>query len=144
MFKVNIEKEILGNYINRSNEKRTIYSAIHGLFTVAKRYEAFYFLYRINIFNKRQKHEFMGRIADLKKRFRTGLEMLPFSSIFTEKGMYLYETLDNNCFEYSLKLSHLDNIFDLSNQPQEFSYKLFEQLNPFVEFEKELSKHPII
>lgn len=143
LFKVDIEKEILGNHINRVNEKRTIYSAIHGLYTVAKRYEAFYFLYHMNIFEGQQKHEFLGRIADLRKRFRTGLELLPFSSIFTDKGMHLYETIDKNCFEYTLKLSHLDNIFDLSNQPQEFSYALFEELNPFVKFEKELSKYPL-
>ena len=143
LFKVDIEREILGHHINRINEKRTIYSAIHGLFTVAKRYEAFYFLYRMNIFDGRQKHEFLGRIADLRKRFRTGLELLPFSSIFTDKGMHLYEAIDKNCLEYTLKLSHLDSVFDLSNQPQEFSYALFEELNPFVKFEKKLSYYPL-
>ncbi|MCX8491726.1 MAG: hypothetical protein ORN54_11725 [Cyclobacteriaceae bacterium] len=129
-FKIDIQKEILGDFIGNEAERRTIYSAMHGLYTVAKRYESFEKLIQKNIFVGKNRHEFLGRFGDLKKRFRTGLEKLNHDSIFTERGMDIYNTLDNFCFEAISRIDENQIDFDFSNQPAEFSYSKFLELNP--------------
>jgi hypothetical protein len=133
-FKIDVENTQLGDLILIEGEERSIYSAIHGLYTVAKRFEAFYELYKINIFSGIQKHEFMGRLADLKKRFRTGLELLNLDEVYTAKGKQVYEVLDDKCASIITELKHLETLFDLSNQPAEFSYAYFLERNPFENF----------
>jgi hypothetical protein len=133
-FKQDIETARLGDAVNHLGEERTIFSALHGLYTVAKRYESFLPLYKKNIFKGRQKHEFLGRFSDLKKRFRTGLEILDQDRFFTPKGKQMYEVLDQLCFDTIQKIPELENLFDLSNQPSEFSYHKFCELNPIERF----------
>jgi len=133
-FKIDVEQTQLGNVIGLQGEERSIFSAFHGLYTVAKRYEAFYELYKADIFFGIQKHEFLGRFADLKKRFRTGLELLPLEDVYTNRGKEIYQLLDTLCAHCIKKIQHLEGVFDLSNQPSEFSYAHFLQINPFEKF----------
>ncbi len=141
-FKIDVENTQLSDLILIEGEQRSIYSAIHGLYTVAKRYEAFYELYKANVFSGIQKHEFMGRLADLKKRFRTGLELLNLDEIYTTKGRQVYETLDAKCAAITVELKHLEMLFDLSNQPSEFSYICFLERNPFEKFMAQMPVFP--
>jgi hypothetical protein len=132
-FKIDVENITLGSLIGRENEDRSVFSVFHGLYTVAKRFEAFYVLYQRNVFQGKLKHEFLGRFSDLKKRFRLGLELLDLPSVFTEKGLDIYYSLEQVCVETINKMVELDGIFDLSNQPSEFSYERFCELNPLDE-----------
>ncbi len=133
-FKIDVEQTQLGNVIGLQSEERSIFSAFHGLYTVAKRYEAFFELYKADIFLGIQKHEFLGRFTDLKKRFRTGLELLYLDDVYTNRGKEIYQLLDTLCADYIKKIEHLEGVFDLSNQPSEFSYFHFSQINPFEKF----------
>ena len=129
-FKIDIQKAILGDFIGNDAENRTIHSALHGLYTVAKRYEAFEILSNKNIFTDKHQHEFLGRLGDLRKRFRTGLEQLNRNDIFTNSGADIYQTLDDFCFQTIVKIDKSGINFDFSNQPSEFSYSKFLELNP--------------
>jgi hypothetical protein len=130
-FKIDPEKTLLGELNGNVHERRTLYSAFHGLFTVAKRYEAFYNLYKNNVFEGRNRHEFLGRFADIKKRFRTGIELVDHKEVFTDQGLEVYETLDSFISSTLPHVRELDEMFDLSNQPSEFSYSKFCEFNPF-------------
>jgi hypothetical protein len=133
-FKIDVEHEILGDYLNKKNETRTLYSAIHGLYTVVKRYEGFDTLYTEDIFSGRQKHEFLGRIGDLKKRLHTGLDGLDCDKVYTPKGIEMYQLLRQTGDNMAQHLQALDDLFDFSNQPEEFSYAKFAEINPLHQF----------
>ena len=129
-FKIDVEKANMGDFLGNSLEKRTIFSAFHGLFTVAKRYEAFYILYKEGVFVAEERHEFLGRFADLEKRFKTGLERLPLGEVFTPEGINFFEQLYSVCEYVITHTQELKGVFQLHNQPPEFSYQHFLQLNP--------------
>jgi hypothetical protein len=133
-FKIDVEHEILGEHLNKKNETRSLYSAIHGLYTVVKRYEGFAVLYTEDIFRGRQKHEFLGRIGDLKKRLHTGLDDLDFDKVYTPKGFEMFQLLRQTGDEMAKRFQGLDGVFDFSNQPDEFSYAKFAELNPWKQF----------
>lgn len=82
----------------------------------------------------------MGRLANLKKRFHTGLELLNLDEVYTERGKQVYEILDHKCVNIISKLHHIEGMFDLSNQPAEFSYAHFLAANPFEKF---MAKRPL-
>jgi len=133
-FKIDVEHELLGEHLHRPSETRTLYSAIHGLYTVTKRYEVFEVLYRENIFQGQQKHEFLGRIGDLKQRLHTGLDDLNFDQVYTPKGLEMFQLLRQTGDEKAKHLQDVDGVFDFSNQPAEFSYAKFAELNPWERF----------
>jgi len=142
-FKIDVGRE-LGDYINNKHETRSVFSAFHGLYTVAKRVECFEILYRKNVFTNKQKYELLGRISDQKKRFRTGLEQLDNNNTYTNEGAALYELLDSVCLEGLQRFKQIINLFNMSNQPAEFSYKQFSLINPYSKIhELEYSLAPI-
>ncbi|AQG79779.1 hypothetical protein [Spirosoma montaniterrae] len=128
------EQTILGDLIGRPLEQRTVLSAVHGLYTVAKRYEAFRLLKELNVFEGLQKHEFLGRLADLEKRYHTGLELMNLHNIFTPKGIEVYTLIDQICGQEIERVRDLKGVFELSNQPDEFSYEHFQRVNPIQQF----------
>jgi hypothetical protein len=133
-FKIDVEHEILGEHLNKKSESRTLYSAIHGLYTVVKRYEVFDVLYSADVFRGRQKHEFLGRIGDLTKRLHTGLDDLNFDQVYTPKGFEMFQQLRQVGDEKAKRLQAVEDMFDFSNQPAEFSYAKFAELNPLARF----------
>jgi hypothetical protein len=134
-FNIDVELELLGEHLHKQNETRTLYSAIHGLYTVVKRYEGFDMLYTEDCFRGRQKHEFLGRIGDLKKRLHTGLDDLNYEKVYTPKGLEMFQRLRQTGNETAQRLRALDGVFDFSNQPSEFSYAKFAELNPWEQFQ---------
>tara|TARA_B110001452_G_scaffold232490_1_gene209813 strand:- start:18 stop:281 length:264 start_codon:yes stop_codon:yes gene_type:complete len=78
----------------------------------------------------REKHELLGRLADQFTRFRTGLELLNFKEVYTEKGIAFYNELDTKCLSILKKYLKLKDEFDLSNRDVDFRYEDFCKLNP--------------
>ncbi len=141
-FEIDVEQAMLGEHINKQNESRTIYSALHGLYTVVKRYEGFNVLYHQDIFSGRQKHEFLGRIGDIKKRLNTGLDGLDFDKVYTPKGREIYQLIKQTGDGLAERLHAIDGVFDFSNQPSEFSYAKFSEANPLDQFGHIASRFP--
>jgi hypothetical protein len=141
-FRIDAEHAMLGEHLNKKNETRTIYSALHGLYTVVKRYEGFDVLYHEDIFSGRQKHEFLGRIGDIKKRLNTGLDGLDFDKVYTPKGVEMYRLMKHIGDDVGKLLKAIDGVFDFSNQPYEFSYAKFSALNSLDQFRKIESRFP--
>lgn len=140
-FKIDVDQVILGTLSGNENDERSVLSAFHGLYTVTKRYESFLKIYENHSFNECQEHEFLGRLADLQKRVLTGLEKIDAEMVFTPKGVHLLNTMFETCLESIKKVKDLGQEFDLSNQPDEFSYAHFLALNPIDIF---LSKKALV
>lgn len=133
-FKVDAEHEPLKDYNGEELERRTISSAFHGLYTVAARLEVFLQIVENDIIQGKQKHEFAGRFVDLKGRYLIGLEKMDHERVFTTEGFQLYKTLDEFCAKGFKKIDSYVQQFDLSNQPNTFSYPAFIKLNPIENF----------
>ena len=135
-FKIDVDNLAMRDFTKQQWDYRTIYGAFHGLFTVTQRVVCFDELVTENTFYGREKHELLGRLADQFSRFRTGLEMLEFNEVYTEKGIAFYNELDTKCKSILNKYSKLENVFDLSNRDLDFRYDDFCKLNPFEDFSK--------
>lgn len=135
-FKIDVDNLVLRDYTNQQWDYRTIYGAFHGLFTVTQRVDCFDKLLTQNVFSGREKHELLGRLTDQFSRFRTGLELLNFNEVYTEKGIAFYTELDSKCNSILKKYSKLTDEFDLSSQDLDFRYEDFCKLNPYKNFLK--------
>ena len=135
-FRIDVDNLIMRNYTKQEWDYRSIYGAFHGLYTVTKRVEYFDILLSNNAFSGREKHELLGRLADQFSRFRTGLELLNFDEVFTEKGKELYFKYDSKCLNILKKYQALLSFFDLTNRDLDFRYNDFCKLNPIDSFYK--------
>ena len=133
-FKIDVDNLIMRDFTKQQWDYRTIYGAFHGLFTVTKRVECFDQLLTQNVFSGREKHELLGRLTDQFARFRTGLELLPFNTVYTKKGIDFYHELSSKCETILSKYVKLKNDFDLSNRDLDFRYEDFCKLNPYKDF----------
>lgn len=130
-FCIDAEVRLLNEFITSEREKRTVYSAFHGLFTVAQRAICFEKMYRNKEwFTDRELHELIARYCDQNRRYRTGLEKVDLSAVYTEKGRKLYSQV-NKCADEALSvISHIIVATDFSNQVSRFNYQKFCEANP--------------
>lgn len=107
-------------------ERRSLYSAFHGLYTTTLvAYGLDVLLRNSNLFNDYQVSEIVGRFTDNRRRFRTGLEKLILNEVFTEKGIELYNILDKSCENIYIRNKELIRDFNVKNQPFVYNHSLF-------------------
>jgi hypothetical protein len=134
-FKIDPESELLGAYIKNESESRTVYSAFHGLFTVAQRAIFFGKIYNIpGLFSDVEKHELLARYCDQFRRYKSGLEKADPDVIYTPKGKMLYEQIDSCAHAALEKIRPIIDASDFSNQVSRFDYQKFCVLNPLQKF----------
>ncbi|MFV0233927.1 hypothetical protein OBK30_12810 [Empedobacter falsenii] len=123
------ENTNLGSLI-KNNDSRTIYDALHGVFTVSTGTQILYEVYnKIDLGDDELNKELLARLAIKSKRFRTGIERIRFNEIFTEKGKIIYDILDKKCEQIITNNKDIFNKFNFSNQPPVFSYEMFKKVN---------------
>ena len=133
-FRIDSEKTIMRELTKQEWDYRNVYGAFHGLYTVTKRVECFDVLLTKNVFKGREKHELLGRMADMFPRFQTGLELLNLDEVYTEKGKDLYLELTQKCQKILDKYEKIKNEFDLSHRDLDFRYNEFCLTNSYEDF----------
>jgi hypothetical protein len=118
----------------QSWDYRNFYGAFHGLYTVTRRVECFDILLSKNVFSGREKHELLGRMADMFPRFQTGLELLNLDEVYTAKGKGFYLELTEKCKTILEKYKKLQFEFDFSHQDLDFRYEDFCKINSYEDF----------
>lgn len=126
----------LKQYSNRDGEFRSIYSAHHGLYTVTTRLICFDLC--VDLFEGETRYEIAARLADLRRRFRNGMEKMDFNAVFTPLGYSVYDELDRCCDQLFTKRSYLINVFDFSNQKAGFNFGVFLEQNAVHKIEEVL------
>jgi hypothetical protein len=119
----------LKKYSHDEGEFRSIYSAHHGLYTVATRMACFDNC--IDGLDGAELLEVVGRFADLRMRFRNGLDKLDYEEVFTPLGHHVYIMLDEFCSQIFDKRHYLIYKFDYTYQNAGFNFQKFAQLNSF-------------
>lgn len=119
-------------------ENRDLHVIFHALYTYYTSLICLSTCLENNVFNDRQKHEAMGRIAFYINKCYKDLLLVdnPINSenksneYFTNDGLKIYRELKNKWKEMYKKWFEITNHFDLSNQPYNFTYSNFLELNP--------------
>lgn len=133
-FKIDSLTAIMRDLTKQDWDYRNLYGAYHGLYTVTRRVECFDILLSKNVFSGREKHELLGRMADMFPRFQTGLELLNLDEVFTNKGKEFYLESTQKCQTILKKYENLINEFDLSHRDLDFRYDEFCLTNSFETF----------
>ncbi len=133
-FKIDSLTTIMRDLTKQDWDYRNLYGAYHGLYTVTRRVECFDILLSKNVFSGREKHELLGRMADMFPRFQTGLELLNLDEVFTNKGKEFYLESTQKCQTILKKYENLVNEFDLSHRDLDFRYDEFCLTNSFETF----------
>lgn len=134
-FKIDADTIIMRDLTKQQWDYRNVYGAYHGLYTVTKRVECFDMLLSKKIFSGREKHELLGRLADMFPRFQTGLELLNLDEVYTEQGKKFYFELSQKCESILKKYQKLTQEFDLSHRDLDFRYNEFCLTNSFEDFQ---------
>lgn len=123
------ESTLIGS-LNKTDDSRTIYSALHGVFTVSTGTYGLYQIYKNICFDDDELNiELLARLAIKSNRFRTGIEKINFDNVFTDKGKIVYDLLDKECEQIIFSNPQIFNKYDFSNQPHVFSYEMFKKIN---------------
>lgn len=120
----------LNVFTGNDRETRTVYSAFHGIFTEALMSLCLNSCYEKEVFVGSRRHELLGRLAYILKRFNCDLRDIGHFEMFTEKGRMLYCWLAQIFNDISRRRMDILLKLDTSNQPYNFSYVKFLELNP--------------
>ncbi|MCL9804905.1 hypothetical protein NAT51_05200 [Flavobacterium amniphilum] len=119
-------------------EKRSLLVLFHALYTYYSSFLCLDSCLENNVFNTRQKHEALGRIAFYINKCCRDLLLFDnpihldtkANQYFTEEGIIIYNELKNKWKEMHQKWFEKVKNFDLSNQPYNFTFSEFIELNP--------------
>ena len=122
-------------------EKRDIYVIFHALYTYYTSFICLDTCIENNVWEGKQRHEAMGRIAFYINKCYTDLLLVdsPINSenkaneYFTENGLLIYRELKAKWKEMYKKWFEITKHFDMSNQPYNFTYSKFLELNPLLQ-----------
>ena len=111
-------------------ETRSIYVVLHALFTEAAMAEGMNECYKARVFDNRQLHELVGRIAFIMRRFEADLNSLTASGLLSQKGLGIVSEFSRVFTQvYEDRKNEICN-FDLSNQTYTFCPEKFHEANP--------------
>lgn len=112
-----------------SNEERTLYTTLHGLVTEALMTDCLGRCLEQNIFTGARRHELLGRLGFIFRRFHRDLENLAFPQLYTEEGIQLYEYCRDRFHVALSKHGRALGSLDLGGQGENFDYPAFRERN---------------
>ncbi|MCP5059224.1 MAG: hypothetical protein GY937_21165 [bacterium] len=111
-------------------ETRTVYTALHGIYTEAVMNRCFDLCLGNDSFSGRQQHELIGRFALIFRRFHYDLTALGNRALYTERGAEIYEGCRQIFEDIYDRRRHLLTDHDFTDQPYSFSYGAYRRRNP--------------
>ncbi|WP_430429566.1 hypothetical protein [Maribacter litoralis] len=122
-------------------ENRDLLIVFHALYTYYTSFICLNACLINNVFLKQKKHEVLGRMAFYINKCYFDLLLIdnPLNSeinakrYMTENGLEVLRVIKNKWFEMSEKWSPITQDFNMTNQPYNFTYSKFAELNPLDE-----------
>lgn len=119
-------------------ENRDLYIIFHALYTYYSSFICLVACLESDVWEGKQKHEALGRIAFYINKCYRDILLIdnPVSSeqksqeYFTDDGIVIYRELKAKWKETYKKWFEITKHFDMSNQPYNFTYSKFLELNP--------------
>ncbi len=129
-FAVDAKNGRINQFNNQEDDKRTIYSAYHGMFSLLNINTLFSILIQKKVFEGQKEHELLGRFSDNLKRLGRNIQSVKYKEIYTEKGWALLSAIEECYGDLNKEFGALSEKYDTSRQPYVFSYSLFLEDNP--------------
>jgi hypothetical protein len=123
---------LINDFSDSEAEARSLYAAVHGLFTYTTIGETLSACLDRRAFTAgRQTHELLGRLGLILHKFEADLALLDRPALFTRTGRRWWRHF--TAVYRRLHDRHAARVasFDYSNQPYVFSYPRFAARNPF-------------
>lgn len=127
---INIDHETpLNTYNGDANDKRSIYTTYHALYTYYCITQIFDDCITNNIYTGSCSLELHGRLSYVLKKYTKDIENLDHIDIFTELGWGMYKEFRDHLATMLNKYQHLVSELNHNNQPYVFSLKNFIEIN---------------
>jgi hypothetical protein len=121
-------RDITGiNYDNRS-----IYGAVHGLFTYTTILYALTSCFKAEVFSASQQLEAIARIGFFMNKFESDLVQMNMPNMFTTKGHKFFDSAFASFEKIKKEFGHLYSNYIYDNQPYIFNHNIFCQTNRFT------------
>jgi HEXXH motif-containing protein len=112
------------------HEARSVYSALHGLFTYTVIGRVLSTCWDRQVFGGRQSHELLGRLGFILLKFSSDLAVLNQPAVFTRLGQRCYRHFAAAYRDLDRRYARLVGPLEYGNQPYVFSYPRFAERNP--------------
>lgn len=140
VFKIN-QNESVENIIGMEDH-RDIYTLFHALYTYYTTLLCLDNCVINNVFADKQQHEALGRITFYLVKCTLDFERLKLvisnygskEDVFTSLGIEILDKIENKYLEALRKYNILFELFNLKNQPYNFTYFKFIEFNPIEDF----------
>jgi HEXXH motif-containing protein len=120
----------LASIAPEESDRRTIYDALHGLYTEHMMSTSMLALERCSLVaDPRQAHELRGRLSFILHKYCVDLANLAHARLFTPLGRSLYDFLRAACLAMLRERPDLIEL-DMTGQPYNFDYTMFAAHNP--------------
>lgn len=112
-----------------SQERRTVYEALHGIFTEAVMVRCLSECLARGIFDGAQHHELLGRLGFILRRFGSDVSNLNRAGLFLEEGERLFGAIASVFKAAYDAFGEWAGRLDFSNQLYNFDYERYTALN---------------
>ncbi len=126
---------------NSYNEPRALYVMIHAMYTYESIFTCFNDCLENEVFSDHKLHELCGRLTFTLMKFERDYELLSKTNekdeneYFTDLGMDLINQFKESYKKCITNWGKNLVMFNLNNQPYNFSYSKFLELNPLLKYE---------
>ena len=126
---------------NSYNEPRALYVMIHAMYTYESIFTCFNDCLENEVFSDHKLHELCGRLTFTLMKFERDYELLSKTNekdeneYFTDLGMDLISQFKESYKKCITNWGKNLVMFNLNNQPYNFSYSKFLELNPLLKYE---------
>jgi hypothetical protein len=121
---------------NNTNENRDVRTLFHALYTYYASFMCLANIIEANVWNGHKFHEAMGRISFYLNKCNQDLIIVENANkketLFTEEGMKIYYAIKDKYKEMVEKYGNKCKYYNMSNQPYNFTYSKFIELNPIL------------
>ncbi|MFN9320502.1 MAG: hypothetical protein ACK58Q_07945 [Chitinophagales bacterium] len=119
---------------NNTTENRDVHTLFHALYTYYTSFLCLNACIKANVWHEHKLHEAMGRISFYLNKCNQDLIIVENANktktLFTEEGMKIYCVIKDKFREMVEKYENKCKNYNMSNQPYNFTYSKFIELNP--------------
>ena len=129
-FAVDAKNGKINQFNKNQDDQRSIYSAYHGMFSLANITSLFATVLEKGVFEGHKKHELIGRMADNLRRLGHNIQDVKYREAYTEKGWKLLLAIEDRYNALMAEYGTFISKYNTSNQPYVFDYSIFLKENP--------------
>ena len=129
-FAVDAKNGLISEYNKDGDDRRTIYSAYHGTFSLVNISTLLARILQKEIFEGHKRHELVGRFSDNLKRLGKNISDIKYKEIYADKGWELLMAIEDRYKALIAEYGSFIEKYDTSRQPYSFDYSIFLEDNP--------------